>query len=86
MVAPFLIGLLALVDGSIVLSLKRSFSLSLHLLGNFVWFYALYMLYNNLALPLTEIQAYQQIFILGFLGLALFVIGVIANDIPVKRT
>jgi hypothetical protein len=81
-VTPFLLGLLALVDGSIVLSLKRAFSLSIHLLGNFAWIYALYMLYNNLAIPVTTVHAYRQIFILAFLGLIFFVIGVIANDIP----
>lgn len=43
-VTPFLIGILVLIDGSVVLGLKRSFSLSLHLFGNFVWLYALYML------------------------------------------
>lgn len=84
-VMPFLLGILALLDGSIVLGLKRSFSLSLHLLGNVVWLYALYILYDNLAIPITDITAYHQVFLLGFLGLVLFVIGVIANDIPKRK-
>jgi len=85
-VLPFLLGILALLDGSIVLGLKRSFSLSLHLLGNFVWLYALYMLYDNLAIPIIEPTAYHQVFLLGFLGLIFFVVGVVANDIPNRKT
>ena len=84
-VTPFLLGILSLLDGSVILGLKRSFSLSLHLLGNLVWLYALYMLYNNLAIPITDITAYHQVFLLSFLGLVFFVVGVIANDIPSRR-
>ena len=84
-VTPFLLGILALVDGSVVLGLKRSSSLSLHLLGNVVWLYALYSLYDNLALPVTNISAYHQIFLLSFLGLIFFVVGVIVNDIPKRK-
>ncbi len=84
-VMPFLLGILAQLDGSVVLGLKRSFSLSIHLLGNFVWLYALYILYDNLAIPITDISAYHQVFLLGFLGLIFFVIGVIANDIPKRK-
>ena len=85
-VTPFLLGILAQLDGSVVLGLKRSFSLSLHLLGNLVWLYALYILYDNLAIPITDIAAYHQVFLLSFLGLIFFVIGVIANDIPKRKT
>lgn len=85
-VTPFLLGILAQLDGSVVLGLKRSFSLSLHLLGNLVWLFALYLLYNNLAVPITDIAAYHQVFLLSFLGLIFFVIGVIANDIPKRKT
>ena len=85
-ITPFLLGILALLDGSIILGLKRSFSLSFHVLGNFVWLYALYTLYDNLAIPITDISAYHQIFLLGFLGLVFFAIGVVANDIPRRRT
>jgi hypothetical protein len=84
-VTPFLIGILALLDGSVILGLKRSFSVSLHLLGNFVWLYALYMLYDDLAIPITDITAYHQIFLLGFLGLVFFVVGVIVNDVPKRK-
>jgi len=84
-VTPFLLGILSLLDGSVILGLKRSFSLGLHLLGNLVWLYSLYMLYNNLAIPITDISAYHRIFLLSFLGLVLFVIGVIVNDIPRRR-
>lgn len=84
-VTPFLVGILSLLDGSVILGLKRSFSLSLHLLGNLVWMYGLYRLYDNLAIPITDITAYHEIFLLSFLGLVFFVIGVIANDIPGRR-
>jgi hypothetical protein len=84
-VTPFLLGILSLLDGSVILGLKRSFSLSLHLLGNLVWLYALYMLYNNLAIPITDITAYHQVFLLTFLGLVFFVVGVIMNDIPRRK-
>ena len=43
-VMPFLLGNLALLDGAIALGLKRSFSVSIHLLGNVLWLYALYIL------------------------------------------
>jgi len=85
-IMPFLVGILALLDGSVILGLKRSFSFGFHLLGNFVWLYALYMLYDKLALPITDIAAYHQIFLLSFLGLVLFAIGAITNDIPKRRT
>ena len=84
-VTPFLLGILSLLDGAVILGLKRSLSLSLHLLGNLVWLYALYMLYDNLAIPITDIASYHEIFLLSFLGLLFFVIGVIANDIPRRR-
>ena len=85
-VLPTLLGIIALLDGSTILGLKRSFSLSIHLLGNFVWLYALYLLYNNLAIPITDIAAYHRIFLLDFVGSILFVVGVIANDIPKRKT
>ena len=84
-VTPFLLGLLSLIDGSVILGLKRSFSLGFHLLGNLVWLYALYMLYDKLAIPITDIAAYHEIFLLSFLGLVFFVIGVMANDIPRRK-
>jgi len=84
-VLPFFLGILALLDGSVILGLKRSPSLSLHLIGNFVWLYALYMLYDNLAIPITDITAYHETFLLSFLGLVFFVLGVILNDIPKRK-
>lgn len=84
-VLPALLGLLVLLDGSVVLGLKRAFSLSLHLLGNFVWLYALYLGYVNLAVPVTEVAAYRQIFYLFFFGMIFFVVGIIVNDIPQRQ-
>jgi len=84
-VTPFLVGIIALLDGSVILGLKRSFSFSFHLLGNFVWLYAIYLLYDNLSIPITDISAYHQIFLLSFLGLIFFTLGAVTNDIPKRR-
>ena len=84
-VTPFLLGILALLDGSVILGLKRTFSFSFHLIGNMVWLYALYQLYDNLAFPITDIGAYHQIFLFSFLGLVFFVLGAISNDIPKRN-
>jgi hypothetical protein len=83
--APAFLGLLILLDGSFVLGLKRVFSLSVHLLGNFVWLLALYQLNQNLAVPTTDIPAYQQVFYLVFVGVVFFIVGIIVNDIPQRK-
>jgi len=85
-VLPGLLGFLVLIDGSIVLGLKRIFSLSLHVLGNFVWLFALSTMHQELAVPITDISAYQQAFYLVFLGTIFFVVGIIVNDIPRRAT
>ncbi len=82
---PAFLGLLVLLDGSFVLGLKRVFSLSLHVLGNLVWFLTIYQLDQKLAIPSTDVSDYQQIFYLVFVGLLFFMVGIIVNDIP-KRS
>ena len=82
---PTFLGLLILLDGSFVLGLKRVFSLSIHLLGNFVWLLALYQLNQNLIIPTTNISEYQQIFLLVFVGVIFFIVGIIVNDIPQRK-
>ena len=84
-VVPAFLALLILLDGSFVLSLKRVFSLSAYALGNFVWVLALFQLNQNLTIPVTDISAYQQVFVLVFVGVVFFMGGIIVNDIP-KRT
>ena len=84
-VLPAFLGLLVLLDGSFVLGLKRIFSLSLHLLGNFVWLLAIYTLHQNLIVPVIDVSAYQQVFYLFFLATIFFVVGNIVNDIPQRR-
>jgi hypothetical protein len=84
-VVPAFLGLLILLDGSFVLGLKRVFSLSAHVLGNFVWVLALFQLDQNLMVPITDISAYQQVFILVFVGVVFFMVGIIVNDIPQRR-
>ena len=84
-VVPAFLALLILLDGSFVLSLKRVFSLSAYALGNFVWVLALFQLNQNLTVPVTDISAYQQVFVLVFVGVLFFMGGIIVNDIP-KRT
>jgi hypothetical protein len=85
-VVPAFLGLLILLDGSFVLGLKRIFSLSIHLLGNFVWLLALYQLDQNLIIQITNVSAYQQIFLLVFAGVISFIVGIIVNDIPQRKT
>jgi len=82
---PAFLALLILLDGSFVLGLKRVFSLSVHLLGNFVWLLALYQLDQNLAVPITDVSAYQPVFYLILLGVVFFIVGVIVNDIPQRK-
>lgn len=84
-VIPAFLGLLILLDGSFVLGLKRIFSLSLHVLGNFVWLLAIYQLDQNLLVATMDISAYQQVFYLVFVGVLFFIVGIIVNDIP-KRS
>ena len=83
--APAFLALLVLLDGSFVLGLKRVFSLSVHVLGNFVWLLALLQLDRNLAMPITAVPAYQQIFYLVLVGVIFFIVGVIVNDIPQRK-
>jgi len=82
---PAFLGLLILLDGSFILGLKRVFSLSLHLLGNFVWLLALYLLNQNLLVPITDISSYQQVFYLVFVGVVFFIVGIIVNDLPQRK-
>ena len=83
--APAFLALLILLDGSFVLGLKRVFSLSVHVLGNFVWLLALLQLDRNLAMPITAVSTYQQIFYLVLVGVVFFIVGVIVNDIPQRK-
>ena len=84
-IVPAFLGLLVLLDGSFMLGLKKIFSLSIHLLGNFVWLLALYQLDRNLVVPIVEISAYQQVFVLVFVGVIFFIVGIIVNDIPKRN-
>ena len=83
---PAFLGLLILLDGSFILGLKRAFSLSLHVLGNVVWLIALYQLNQNLTIPTIEISVYQQIFYLVLAGVVFFIVGIIVNDIPQRKS
>jgi len=85
-VVPAFLGMLILLDGSFILGLKRVFSLSVHVLGNLVWLLALYQLNQNLAIPALEISAYQQIFYLILAGVFFFIVGIIVNDIPQRKS
>jgi hypothetical protein len=82
---PAFLGLLILLDGSFVLGLKRIFSLSVHLLGNFLWLLALYQFNQNLLGATTDISAYQQAFHLVLAGMVFFIGGIIVNDIPQRK-
>jgi hypothetical protein len=82
---PAFLGLLVLLDGSFILTLKRVFSLTFHFLGNFVWLVAVCQLDQNLVIPITDVSAYQQAFYLVLAGVLIFIVGVIVNDIPQRR-
>ncbi len=84
-VVPAFLGLLILLDGSFVLGLKRVFSLSAQIIGNFVWLLALFQLNQNLMAPITDVSAYQQVFVIVFVGVLFFMVGIIVNDIPQHR-
>jgi len=83
---PALLALLILLDGSFVLGLKRVFSLSVHIVGNFLWLLALYQFNQNLVAAPTNISAYQQVFYLVLAGVIFFVGGIIVNDIPQRKS
>jgi hypothetical protein len=82
---PAFLGLLVLLDGSFILTLKRVFSLTFHFLGNFVWLVAVCQLDQNLVIPITDVSAYQQVLHLVLAGVLIFIVGVIVNDIPQRR-
>ena len=81
-VLPLLLGFIVLIDGSITLGLKRRMSLILHAIGNLALFWAVYLLYVNLAIPVLQVSPYQPVFYSVVAGMVLFVVGFIINDIP----
>lgn len=85
-VLPLLLGFIILLDGSMVLGLKRKLSLALHLLGNLALVWAVILLYGNLAVPVLDVSPYQPVFYSVVTGMVFFVAGFIANDIPHRKT
>lgn len=85
-VLPLLLGFIVLLDGSIILGLKRKVSLALHLLGNVALVWALDLLYGNLAVPVLDVSPYQPVFYSVVTGMVSFVTGFIVNDIPHRKT
>lgn len=84
-VLPLLLGFIVLLDGSIILGLKRRISLAVHLLGNIAWLYALDLLHENLAIPILEVAPYQAVFYSVVVGMVLFVVGFIVNDVRYRQ-
>jgi len=78
---PILAGLLVLLDGSFIANLKRTISGVLYVLGNFAWVYGFYLLYLRLSVPVEDISAYRIAFYLISVGVPVFIIGAIVNDV-----
>jgi len=81
---PFILGLLALIDGDIIIGIKRMASLILHVIANVAWIYATYKSYTLVQAVETEISAYQLPFILYTIAVFLFIFGAVINVIPKK--
>jgi len=81
---PFILGLLALIDGDIIVGIKRMASLILHVIANVAWIYATYKSYTLVQAVETEISAYQLPFILYTIAVFLFIFGAVINVIPKK--
>lgn len=81
---PFILGLLALIDGDIIIGIKRMASLILHVIANLAWIYATYKAYTLVQAVETEISAYQLPFILYTIAVFLFIFGAVINVIPKK--
>ena len=81
---PFILGLLALIDGDIIIGIKRMASLILHVIANVAWIYATYKSYTLVQAVETEISAYQLPFILYTIAVFLFIFGAVINAIPKK--
>ncbi len=84
-VLPLLVGFLLLVNGSVILGLKRRSSLILHILADLAWIYGLSVLVQQLRVPIMETEPYKLVFYLAFGGILLFVLGFIINDIPKRQ-
>jgi len=81
---PFILGILALIDGSIILGMKRTVSLILHLVANIAWLYGTFKVYTSVQMVETEISAYQLPFLLYMIAVFLFIFGAVINAIPKK--
>jgi len=81
---PFILGVLALIDGGIILGMKRTVSLILHLVANVAWVYGTFKAYTLIQMVETEIKAYQLPFLLYTIAVFLFIFGAVINAIPKK--
>jgi len=81
---PFILGILTLIDGGIIMGMKRMVSLILHLVANVAWIYGTYKAYTLVQMVETEIKAYQLPFLLYTIAVLLFIFGAVINAIPKK--
>ena len=81
---PFILGILALIDGGIIIGMKRIVSLILDLVANVAWIYGTFKAYTLVQMVETEIGAYQLPFILYTIAVFLFIFGAVINAIPKK--
>jgi len=81
---PFILGILVLIDGSIILGMKRMASMILHVVANVAWIYGTFRAYTLVQMVETEIRAYQLPFLLYVIAVFLFIFGAVINAIPKK--
>jgi len=81
---PFMLGILALIDGGIILGMKRMTPLILHSVANVAWIYGTFKVYTLVQMVETEIGAYQLPFLLYTIAVFLFIFGAVINAIPKK--
>jgi len=81
---PFILGILTLIDGGIIVGMKRIVSLILDLVANVAWIYGTFKAYTLVQMVETEIRAYQLPFILYTIAVFLFIFGAVINAIPKK--
>jgi len=81
---PFILGILTLIDGGIIIGMKRIVSLILDLVANVAWIYGTFKAYTLVQMVETEIGAYQLPFLLYAIAVFLFIFGAVINAIPKK--
>jgi len=81
---PFMLGILALIDGFIIMGMKRMAPMILHIVANVAWIYGTFKAYTLVQMVETESNAYQLPFLLYVIAVFLFIFGAVINAVPEK--